>query len=86
MLRLIRIRRRLASGRSQTDFALQAIVECRASAAKAKGIAVLLRWPGPLPLIVLHVLPVSHLQLCLYNFALFRVAHPFAHHSIPSFS
>ena len=29
-------------GRSQTDFALQAIVECRA--AKSKGIAVLLRW------------------------------------------
>ena len=33
-------RRRL--GRSQTDFALQAIVECRA--AKAKRIAVFLRW------------------------------------------
>ena len=33
-------RRRL--GRSQTDFALQAIVECRA--AKAKRVAVLLRW------------------------------------------
>jgi hypothetical protein len=33
-------RRRL--GRSQTDFALQAIVECRA--AKAKWFAVLLRW------------------------------------------
>ena len=29
-------------GRSQTDFALQAIVECRA--AKAKRVAVLLRW------------------------------------------
>ena len=29
-------------GRSQTDFALQAIVECRA--AKAKCVAVLLRW------------------------------------------
>ena len=33
-------RRRLA--RSQTDFALQAIVECRA--AEAKRVAVLLRW------------------------------------------
>ena len=29
-------------GRSQTDFALQTIVECRA--AKAKRVAVLLRW------------------------------------------
>jgi hypothetical protein len=29
-------------GRSQTDFAFQAIVECRA--AKAKRVAVLLRW------------------------------------------
>ena len=29
-------------GRSQTDFALQAIVECRA--AEAKRVAVLLRW------------------------------------------
>ena len=32
-------------GRSQTDFALQSIVECRA--AKAKRVAVLLRWSRP---------------------------------------
>ena len=35
-------RQMLELGRSQTDFALQAIVECRA--AKAKRVAVLLRW------------------------------------------